>query len=145
MRNTVVLAVVAAFGLAGCNTSQPAPNGPSIALRGTPGPSGVVATMTRSSCRTLGDRPGSYRYSGGPGDRLETAVVIDGVKDDRDGISAEYLYIHRHLPGWKACGQALVNPGTRVYDRIDLENDAGGRRPIYFDITNWIGKGYGLP
>jgi hypothetical protein len=141
MKTAIIAAVVAAAALAGCTKLSQPPAGPSVALRGTPGPNGVVATMTPSGCRTLGDRPGSYRYSAGPGDRLETAIVIDGVKDDPDGVSAEYLYIYRHLPGWKACGQALLNPGTRVYDQIDLENDAGKRRPIFFDITNWIGKG----
>ncbi|WP_342234688.1 hypothetical protein [Inquilinus sp. OTU3971] len=142
MRSTVVLAVAAALGLAGCNTSQQKPAGPTITMQTTPQPGDVVAGVRHAECRTPRDRPGNYRYSGGPGDRLETAIVIEGALTEVSGVSAEYVYVARHLPGWAVCGQALVNPGSRVYDQLDLANDAGHRRSIFFDITSWFGKLY---
>lgn len=142
MRNAVVLAVAAALGLAGCNTSQQKPADSTVAMQPTPQPEDVVASLRHAECRTPRDRPGDYRYSGGPGDRLETAIVTEGNLTEVSGVDSEYAYVARHLPGWAVCGQALVNPGSRVYDQLDLANAAGQRRSIFFDITSWFGKLY---
>lgn len=140
-RNAILPAVAAGLWLVGCNAPQPKPTGPTITMYGAQQPGGVVASLRDSHCRTPRDRPGDYRYSGGPGDRPETAIVIEGDVDQRTGVDAEYAYVARRLPGWAVCGQALLNPGSRVYDQLDLANAAGQRRSIFFDITDWIGKG----
>jgi hypothetical protein len=140
MKHAIILAAIAAVGLAGCNTAQPKPTGPSITMGGPAQPGGPVATMTLPDCRIPRDRPGDYRYSGGPGDRVETAVVTEGDLNEMTGVDAEYAYVARHLPGWQICGQGLLNPGSRIYDQLDLANAAGQRRSIYFDITSWFGK-----
>jgi hypothetical protein len=142
MRNAVVLAVAVTLGLGGCNTSQPKPEAPTITMNGTPQPGDVVASLRHAECRTPRDQPGDYRYSGGQGDRLETAIVIEGALTEPTGVKAEYVYVARHLPGWAVCGQALVNPGSRVYDQLDLADATGKRRSIFFDITSWFGKLY---
>lgn len=142
MRNTVVLAVAVAIGLAGCNTSQQKPAASTITMYGTPQPGGAVASLRHPDCRIPADRPGDFRYSGGPGDRLETAIVTEGNLNEMSGVDSEYAYVARRLPGWAVCGQALLNPGSRVYDQLDLANAAGQRRSIFFDITGWFGKLY---
>ncbi|KGM32968.1 hypothetical protein P409_18380 [Inquilinus limosus MP06] len=84
------------------------------------------------------------RYSGGPGDRPETAIVI-AASGEIDGVKAEYDYIRERLPGWQPAGQSLVNTGERLYDRLELVNAAGARKVVYSDISGWVGKGLGLP
>lgn len=141
MKNAIIVAAIAAAGLAGCAKPPQPAVGPLITMNGAPQPGGAVATMTSPDCRLPQDRPGSYQYSGGPGDRLESAIVMDGNLNEMTGVDAEYAYVARRLPGWGVCGQALLNPGRRAYDQLDLVNAAGQRRSIFFDITDWIGKG----
>jgi len=137
MKHAIILAIVAVCGLTGCNTAKPKPL---MTTQGAPSPNDLVATMSYPTCRTPPDRPGDYRYSGGPGDRPETAIAIEGSLNEPTGVSAEFAYVARHLPGWQICSQALLIPGRRVYDRLDLANGVGDRRAIYFDITAWFGK-----
>jgi hypothetical protein len=141
MKNAIIVAVIAAAGLAGCTKPSQPETGPLITMNGTSQPGGAVATMTSPDCRLPQDRPGNYQYSGGHGDRLETAIVMEGNLNEMTGVDAEYAYVARHLPGWGVCGQALLNPGRRAYDQLDLMNAAGQRRSVFFDITDWIGKG----
>lgn len=143
MKGAIILAAVAAFGLAGCNTSQPQPRLPQKALfihqvahAAWPG------TKMPNSCRIPKDRPGDYRPFTGTGETLETAIVFGGDLQETTGLPAEYAYIVRHLPNWQVCGQALMTPENgRLYDQLNLTNDAGEHRTIYFDITPWFGKG----
>jgi hypothetical protein len=132
--------------LAGCSTTpRQAPTGsPSLAAPDRSA-SLPVASFTPSQCYIPRPRGGDYRYSGGLGDRPETAIVIEGPLTEMTGVDAEYAYVSRHLRGWKVCGQALLNPGNRIYDQLLLQDPSGTPRSIHFDITDWMGKGLGLP
>ncbi|MGF6226985.1 CubicO group peptidase (beta-lactamase class C family) [Inquilinus ginsengisoli] len=147
MRNTVILVVaVAALGLASCSTTpRQAPTAPASPAALDRSASLPVASFTPAQCYVPRPRGGDYRYSGGPGDRPETAILIQGVQNGLAGVDAEYAYVSRHLRGWKVCGQALLNPGNRIYDQLLLQDPSGTPRSIHFDITEWFGKGMGLP
>lgn len=146
MRSAVVLAVAAALGLAACSMSQPGskPASQTITSTGTvtlyPPGSSVGATFTPNNCYVPKLPAGSFRYSGGPGDRLETAIVIDSATNEVNGSDGEYAYVRQHLPGWKVCGQALIRSDNGLYDRLDLQDGSGTRRQVHFDITSWFGK-----
>ena len=85
-------------------------------------------------------------FEGGPGDRIERAVIIRGVPNSALGVEAEYRYLARKFgrPGidWELVGQGLLEPGHRKYDEMHIKLADGTQRTIYFDITEFFGKGF---
>ena len=75
-----------------------------------------------------------------PGNTPATAIALPGIQHETDGVSAEYVYIREHFPGWKPGMQALISAGGRHYDRIELTGPDGATQAIFFDITDWFGK-----
>jgi hypothetical protein len=74
-----------------------------------------------------------------PGSSFDTAIVLDGAKNELSGVEAENSYIAAHYPGWHQSMQALLNNNGRVYDRIDVIGPKGESKSLYFDITDWFG------
>lgn len=90
-------------------------------------------------------RPAAVRKSDkADGSSIERAVVI--VENDTvRGIAAENRWIRENMPGYKKVGQALLQENGGVYDRIDVQNDAGDKRAVYFDIKSFFGMVNGKP
>jgi hypothetical protein len=104
--------------------------GPAVATQPTPG--GPVAASQRSIV-----------YGGGDGTSIEQAVVILGAPDHRAGVLAEYAWLQRRFPaGGRRTQQALIRVNGRLYDRPDVELPDGERRPVFFDITDFFGRGW---
>ena len=78
------------------------------------------------------------------GSSIERAIVII-ENDTTRGIAAEYSWIEEHMPEYRVVGQALLKKNDSVYDRIDVQNEAGDIRSIYFDIKNFFGMRNGKP
>lgn len=72
------------------------------------------------------------------GSSIQRAVVIN-ENDTTRGIAAENAWIARHHPGYRKVGQALLNEGGGIYDRIDIQAPDGSRRSVYFDIRSFFG------
>jgi hypothetical protein len=100
-------------------------------------------------------------FEGGPGDTIERAVIIRGAPNNALGVEAEYRYLawkflgveaeYRYLawkfgrPGidWELVGQGLVeSAGHCKYDKMHIKLADGTQRTIYFDITEFFGKGF---
>jgi hypothetical protein len=80
-------------------------------------------------------------FEGGNGSSPESAVVIKGAVTGREGIRAEALWIGINHPEWRKEQQSLVTgQDGKHYDAIDYIDNTGGRRTIYFDITDFFGK-----
>ena len=78
------------------------------------------------------------------GSTIERAVVI--IEDDTmRGIGAENRWIAENMPGYRKVGQALLQQNGGVYDRIDVQNEAGDIRSVYFDIKSFFGMVNGKP
>ena len=78
------------------------------------------------------------------GSTIERAVVI--IEDDTmRGIGAENRWIAENMPGYHKVGQALLQQNGGVYDRIDVQNEAGDIRSVYFDIKSFFGMVNGKP
>jgi len=81
---------------------------------------------------------------GGPGDTPATAVVISGAPNSRVGIDAEYYYLGKIYGqpnvDWKLKRQSVIHEKGKVYDRLDLELKDGGKKTVFFDITEFFGK-----
>ena len=78
------------------------------------------------------------------GSSIERAIVII-ENDTMRGIAAEYSWIEEHMPEYRVVGQALLKKNDSVYDRIDVQNEAGDIRSIYFDIKSFFGMINGKP
>ena len=78
------------------------------------------------------------------GSSIERAIVII-ENDTTRSIAAEYSWIEEHMPEYRVVGQALLKKNDSVYDRIDVQNEAGDIRSIYFDIKSFFGMINGKP
>lgn len=87
---------------------------------------------------------GSITLSGGPGDTLQTAIIIHGATNEMAGIRAEYLCLEalfgRKGVDWQLERQALLSSAGRHYDEMRLRLADGTPRTVYFDITEFFGK-----
>ena len=76
---------------------------------------------------------------------MERAVIIRGAPNEALGVQAEYRYLAREFgrPGvdWEPVGQGLVERGGRAYDEMHIKLADGSERTIFFDITQFFGKG----
>ena len=111
--NTLAAAMLA-LTLAACAAPQPDP-APSA-------PAGQTRTPTQTN----------------DGSSIQRAVVIN-ENDTTRGIAAENAWIAQNLPGYRKVGQALLNEGGGIYDRIDIQAPDGSRRSVYFDIRSFFG------
>ena len=89
-------------------------------------------------------------FEGGPGDVIERAVIIRGAPNEALGVEAEYRYLARKFgrPGvdWELVGQGLLDRGRHKYDEMHIKLAGGTQRTIFFDITQFFGKGSeGIP
>ena len=92
-----------------------------------------------------GKRRRGVTFEGGPGDTIETAVIIRGAPDEALGVGAEYRYLAQQFgqPGvdWELVGQELLESARRRYDKVHVKLADGTERTIFFDITGFFGKG----
>ena len=88
----------------------------------------------------------SITYSGGTGESPAEAIVINGARNQGDGVAAEYQFIARkHGPrstGWHLVGQTAVREKNKIIDVVEIELMGGGegRRIYYFDASKFLGK-----
>lgn len=80
------------------------------------------------------------RFSGGDGGSVESAVLIEGARNEEEGIGAESYWISRNRSGWRKGDQALINANGRQFDRISYTSPDGKQAVIFFDITSFFGK-----
>lgn len=83
-------------------------------------------------------------FEGGPGDKVECAVVIRGAANHSAGVLAEYQYLEEKFGepevDWKMAGQTLLTHEDRMYDRMEIKLSEGSLIAIIFDITDFFGK-----
>jgi hypothetical protein len=79
----------------------------------------------------------------------ESPVILEGVNNEIDGVDAEYAYLEKNFgvrnQNWKLDHQSLMKDGERYFDILDITLTNGEKKKIYFDITNFFGKGLDLP
>ena len=85
-------------------------------------------------------------YVGSRGETNEHPVVILNATNESEGVSAEYKLIAmlygRKNEDWKALKQSLIEENKKAYDLIEIELSGGTTKKIYFDITDFFGKGF---
>jgi hypothetical protein len=89
--------------------------------------------------RTAPEKIGRYVFTGGKGDTLEAAVVIEVATDSTEAVEAEGLWLEKHYPPFTKRRQALLHEAEKTYDEIEIHGPGGKVKKIYFDITGCFG------
>jgi len=100
-------------------------------------PLAFLLLLALAACQLPGTQA---TYGGGDGLSPATAVVVQGVGDERAGIRAEYAWIAQHFPGSKPKAQHLSSFGGKPQDAIVIVTVAGNETTVYFDISAFFGK-----
>jgi hypothetical protein len=102
---------------------------------------GEIPGATPRGAGALSTGGKSFYFEGGEGLSEEAAVKILGAANELEGIQAEHFYIARTHPGWRLRRQHLVHHNKRSFDAIEYDTP-DGPRTMWFDITDFFGKGF---
>ena len=80
--------------------------------------------------------------AGGNGSSIEDAIVISDCNHS-EGINQEYLVLKKRLGTYKLIQQTLLEVEGKMYDKMLVET-GGEQLEVFFDITAFFGKGFGL-
>ena len=78
--------------------------------------------------------------TGTPATTIETAIVLPGIADEFHGVVAEHGFIADHFPTWHIEYQTRFTENDHDYDVLGMIKPDKTRVPIFFDITQWVGK-----
>jgi hypothetical protein len=94
----------------------------------------IALALVCASCAT------KEPAAGRDGSSMETAIILESITNEVDGVHAEHAETNKRFPGWQWQMQGLL-PGAdgRHYDVITLSKGAE-TKDVYFDITDWFGK-----
>ena len=85
---------------------------------------------------------GTLVVTGGPGDTLQTAIVIKKTPRGLSAAGAETLLLAKWFgergTNWMMKRQAMVQVDGRTYDTYDVVVTDGSERRLYFDVTDWL-------
>ena len=79
-------------------------------------------------------------FSGGDGSSFATAIIIEGAKNELDGVGAERTYVASRHKDWREENSALITKGDRSYDINDYRAADGSKHTLTFDVTGFLGK-----
>lgn len=89
------------------------------------------------------DKPG-IRFAGRSGNSREDAIIIKNAENHRAGVVAEYLYLQKRFgerdSHWRLVSQMLLK-GEKPIDLLTIELADGPIQHIYFDVSEFFGKG----
>ncbi|MFX1234054.1 MAG: hypothetical protein ACFFBY_05785 [Promethearchaeota archaeon] len=83
------------------------------------------------------------RISGGNGTSYENAIVITNCSHF-EGVDQEYIELRRRFGNYKLIKQSLIEKDEKNYDLLEIQLENGIRKLVYFDITEFFGKGFEL-
>ena len=84
-------------------------------------------------------------FSENSGQSIEDAIIIMNATGEEDGVGSEYYYLEKRFGDavrWGQISQSLVEDEEgRSYDVLEVPLTSGETVTIYFDITDFYGKG----
>ncbi len=110
---------------------------------------GALSVLLLAACATAPAAPVKVQgptgvtFEGGDGLDCKRRVVIKGA-DFQTGVQAEYAWLAAHYPGFERRKQTLDDCDGQKADRLDITTAGGEQVSIYFDITDFYGKGLGF-
>jgi hypothetical protein len=82
----------------------------------------------------------SITFGGGDGSSFAAAIIIEGAKNEMDGIGAERTYVAKRHSDWREENSALITKDGRSYDINDYRAADGSKHTLTFDVTGFLGK-----
>ncbi len=95
--------------------------------------------LTLLASLLIGCQAAPFRFSGGDGSSMESAVIIRGARDEEAGVAAERTWLEQRYPGFHQGQQSLLGSKGKNYDEIKITTQEGAKT-VYFDITDFFGK-----
>jgi hypothetical protein len=87
---------------------------------------------------------GTLVVTGGPGDTMQTAIVIKKTPRGLSAAGAEMMLLGKWFGernrDWTMKKQELVQLEGRTYDAYDVVLADGNARRLYFDVTDWLAR-----
>ncbi|MFX0032916.1 MAG: hypothetical protein ACFE8E_10930 [Candidatus Hodarchaeota archaeon] len=81
------------------------------------------------------------KISGGNGTSYEDAIIISDCSNI-EGVEQEYIELRKRFGNYRLIKQSLIQNNGKVYDLLEIELEDGTITSVYFDITNFFGKGF---
>jgi hypothetical protein len=87
---------------------------------------------------------GTLVVTGGPGDSLQTAIVIKKTPRGLSAAGAETMLLAKWFGergrNWTLKQQEMVQVAGRTYDAYEVVLTDGSERRLYFDVTEWLSR-----
>lgn len=78
---------------------------------------------------------------GGNGTCFDDAIIITDCSNI-EGVDQEYIELRKRFGHYKLIRQTLIENNGKFYDILEIELENGVKSEIYFEITNFFGKGF---
>jgi len=81
------------------------------------------------------------KIEGGDGSSFEKAIIISDC-NDMEGVKQEYIELRKRFGNYKLINQTLMDYKDKLYDKLKVSLDNNKEIDVFFDITNFFGKGF---
>ncbi len=81
------------------------------------------------------------KISGGNGFSFEEAIMISDCSNI-EGVEQEYIEVRERFGNYQLIRQSLQDQSGRMYDVLEMKLKDGREITLYFDITDFFGKGF---
>jgi len=81
------------------------------------------------------------KISGGDGSSFENAIIISDC-EHMQGIEQEYIEVRKRFGNYSLIRQNLMEYNQRTIDKLELRLENDQQIEVYFDITEFFGKGF---
>ena len=87
---------------------------------------------------------GTLVVTGGPGDTLQTAIVIKKTPRGLSAAGAEYMLLRKWFgerdTSWTMKRQEMLQVEGRTYDCYEVVLANGSEKRLFFDVSEWLSR-----
>jgi len=87
---------------------------------------------------------GTLVVTGGPGDTIQTAIVIKKTPRGLSAAGAEYMLLRKWFgergSNWTMKRQEMLQVEGRTYDSYEVVLTDGSAKRLFFDVTEWLSR-----
>ena len=87
---------------------------------------------------------GTLVVTGGPGDTLQTAIVIKKTPRGLSAAGAEFMLLGKwygeRQKDWTLKRQAMLQVEGRTYDAYEVVLADGSLKRLFFDVSEWLSR-----
>ena len=87
---------------------------------------------------------GTLVVTGGPGDTLQSAIVIKKTPRGLSAAGAEFMLLGKWYGEWQKdwtlARQEMLQVEGRTYDAYEVVLTDGSLKRLFFDVTEWLSR-----